>query len=381
MYSRDRLLALLPQLYAAPGTNTGWLVFLDGVRLAFGATAAHFFSYSLTARESSFGQDATVGATTLDTGQQREYLERWAKLDPWVENTVTTTLATGCVAVGDQLVPRRSLERTAFFNDFSRRIDVEHMALNITEREPHVVSALSVNASRRRGPFSGDDVGLLAALSPHLQRALQVHRRLAAPQAVAADLTTLIDCSGHAVFLATAEGALVFMNRAASELIADHDGLSDDGGELRAADPASTARLRAAIAVAARTSAGEGLQAGGRMLLGRPSGRRALLAVVSPLSSRRAAIPGTRTAAAMIVVTDPERSARVPDAATLQALLQLTPAEARLTRLLACGASLDAAASRLGIRTATARNYLKAIFEKTSTRRQAELTHLVHSLS
>jgi DNA-binding CsgD family transcriptional regulator len=66
-----------------------------------------------------------------------------------------------------------------------------------------------------------------------------------------------------------------------------------------------------------------------------------------------------------------------PDAGLLCRAFGLTPAQARLARHLATGASLDAAAARLGVRKETVRNHLKQVFLRTGTCRQAELVALL----
>lgn len=62
-------------------------------------------------------------------------------------------------------------------------------------------------------------------------------------------------------------------------------------------------------------------------------------------------------------------------------MYRLTTAELRLVRAMAFGGALTAVASRLGISHATARTHLKHIFDKTQTRRQAELLQLVQRLA
>ena len=59
---------------------------------------------------------------------------------------------------------------------------------------------------------------------------------------------------------------------------------------------------------------------------------------------------------------------------------QLTAAEARLASSLAAGEGIGAASARLAISRETARTQLRAIFAKTGTRRQAELTALLSRL-
>ena len=55
----------------------------------------------------------------------------------------------------------------------------------------------------------------------------------------------------------------------------------------------------------------------------------------------------------------------------------LTKAEAKLAAILAKGQELKSAAEELGITYGTARSRLAQIFQKTATRRQGELVHLL----
>src|SRR5262245_41309018 len=63
----------------------------------------------------------------------------------------------------------------------------------------------------------------------------------------------------------------------------------------------------------------------------------------------------------------------IPQADFLEARFGLSPAEARLVALLFAGASLRSCTQALGIKYETARSYLKSVFQKTGTHRQAEL--------
>src|SRR5262245_11832165 len=60
----------------------------------------------------------------------------------------------------------------------------------------------------------------------------------------------------------------------------------------------------------------------------------------------------------------------------------LTPAEARVVIRLITGESLRPCAKALGIKYETVRSYLKSVFQKTGTHRQAELVLTVfHAMS
>lgn len=64
----------------------------------------------------------------------------------------------------------------------------------------------------------------------------------------------------------------------------------------------------------------------------------------------------------------------------LQRLYGPTPSQSRLAGLLARGSSLKDAALRLGITEGSARQYLKIIFRKTGTNRQADLVRRLNAV-
>ena len=73
-------------------------------------------------------------------------------------------------------------------------------------------------------------------------------------------------------------------------------------------------------------------------------------------------------------------NAAVPNADLLRLLFDLTPAEARMTRLFLEGSSIQQTAKSLRISAATARAHLKSVYGKTGVGRQAELMRLLLGL-
>ena len=101
---------------------------------------------------------------------------------------------------------------------------------------------------------------------------------------------------------------------------------------------------------------------------------------LAPLSERSGLAPTNRHAHVIGFVTDPSQRI-VLDAAMLDALYQITPAEARLAGELLMGDTLPAIAERVGVSASTLKTHLKSLFAKTGTHRQAELVKLLMSLS
>jgi DNA-binding CsgD family transcriptional regulator len=370
MDQRDTLLRLVPRVYAAPCSATGWQELLVDACEAFGGSGASFIAHNMA-------RPATQVFVTarLDPEALRVYADHWSGQDPWAYSPAGRTLVSGQAVTGEQLIPHRDLAQTAFFNDFARHFAVTRCLAGMLDVDARALSCLSINRGERGAPFGPDDTALLQALMPHLQRALEIHRRLAEADVQLTARADALDRLSHGVLVLSATGRLLFANRAGEAILRARDGLTFEREALQAARPQDTTRLRAAIAAAASTTAGTGLSAGGVVTLGRPSGRRALILVVSPVAAR-ALLLDIDPPAAVVFVTDPER-APLPDERVIREALGLTPAEARLSRLLAEGVALEQAAGRLGLTVHTARTRLKAIFEKTGCHRQAELVRLV----
>lgn len=169
------------------------------------------------------------------------------------------------------------------------------------------------------------------------------------------------------VIVVDARAHVRFMNRRGAALCAAEDGLRLAGGrQCQAAAAAESAALHRAVA--------DALANGGTSALSitRPSLKRPLSVLVSML-------PGPDSPSAALYIGDPDDLPLVPPEQLAQ-LLDLTPAEARIAHSLALGHSLDEAAGLSEVTVSTARTYLKQIFVKTGTARQAELVKLVLGL-
>lgn len=167
---------------------------------------------------------------------------------------------------------------------------------------------------------------------------------------------------------------IVWSNRYCDEILAEGDGLSIIGCELRASSRRQSSDLQQKIREIGHDG-GDGAAATGVMTVTRPSGRRSYHAAVRSLTPSAAAAEDY----AVVFMTDPQRDERL-DARHIASLFDLTHAESELAARLAAGKRLDLAATELGVTTGTARTHLKHIFQKTSTGRQGELSRLLRAL-
>jgi DNA-binding CsgD family transcriptional regulator/PAS domain-containing protein len=370
MDSRDRLLRLIERVYAAPGRVEGWHAFLSDLYTSFHGSGANFIAHDFTGHQASVS--VTAGFAPEDV---RTYVSQWAALDPWARSPAVRRLPSGSVAVGEQLVTHAEMQRTAFYNDFGRHYGVVRCITGTIEVDERRVSVLSVNRGDKNAPFGAEEIGLLDALMPHLQRALEIHRRLASSQALADGSTTVLDLLAHGVLLLDAAGRMMFANRTAEEILRARDGLTVHDKELAGTRAADTTTLRTLIGAATATSAGEGTGAGGLVLIGRASRSSPLRVLVTPVARRHLAL-GSTGAAACVFITDPERSA-VPAAEHLQRAFGLSPAETRVAVALLDGEGIEGLSERLCISRNTARTHLQHLFAKTDTARQSDLIRVL----
>ncbi|TCP33634.1 response regulator transcription factor [Sphingomonas sp. BK235] len=189
-------------------------------------------------------------------------------------------------------------------------------------------------------------------------------------------LTDAVNNSDVGVLLVNTRGQLMFANAVAEALMEQNDGLRRSGTLLSASRLPDTLRLQAALdhviggsPIRARNEVAPTAPV---MALARADRRPLLVAIVASDTAPR----GAEDCAAIAYVFDPEQDLRrlIEPACKMYGL---SPVETRLASLLADGTSLAEAAGAMHVREQTARSYLKQIFLKTDTNRQAELVWLM----
>jgi DNA-binding CsgD family transcriptional regulator len=239
--------------------------------------------------------------------------------------------------------------------------------------EGPVATVVSVSRPGSEGEFGATEIRLFGALIPHLQRAVQLRLRLAALDGPPTSSAEMLNRLPYAVLLVDARAGVIFANQAATKILSASDGLSLDRDGLKAETAEDTRRLRQSIADCAEPASELG-GAGGRLRLSRRS-RGPLTMLVIPHRTRVTWIDVLRPTA-ILFIADPEQAAAV-GSERLGQDFGLTRAEAVFAVEISKGDGLQAAAGRLGVSLATVRTHLAHVFDKTGTRRQAELVRLI----
>lgn len=238
-----------------------------------------------------------------------------------------------------------------------------HSRLLVTVFFDHVSDERRLLAEQvylRRRPFA---VGFF-----RLWQLERVQRRRTSALETALNLTEL------AVFLLDRAGCVVFTNQAAQNLLDNNGGLLVRERRLHARDRTSDRRLVASIAHVLDDARAHGRRRAPMLAIEQEQEAPLIVSILPP--TMEPSEPGD--IAAIVFALDPCLNTDGLIEA-VGALFALTRTEARLARLLTNGSTLADAAAQMNVREATARNYLKQIFVKTNTNRQADLVRLMLS--
>jgi DNA-binding CsgD family transcriptional regulator len=182
-----------------------------------------------------------------------------------------------------------------------------------------------------------------------------------------------LDLVNVGLLVTSANGRLLLANRTAERILKSRDGLElTPTGTVRTSVKSmpSLNTLMEGSAHSAINGVRESV-----LPLRRPSGKRALTAVVRALEANSANQDPTAPAT-LLFILDPEIPAETFES-ELRQLYGLTSMEACLANLLMQGKALDECCTLLEIRRSTARTHLQHLFEKVGVQRQSELVSLL----
>jgi PAS domain-containing protein len=366
--SEQALLQLIDLTYESSLDPSQWSAFLKALAEAAGATHAAIKIFDF--RNLSNNLPAHFG---YSPDALRGFDEYWGAHDIYFLHA-QSKLHTGWVEQSQEFLPDEVLLASPYYNEFAIREGIFHQCGAIVTHEQTRNAVLTILRRRQAGQFRRPQLCLLRALLPHVQRATEIHYRLAAATRQRSQLETVIDHLPVAIVFVNEKGRVLFANQSATDLFREHQSLWVDKGFLTCCGIQLKGRLQAAIARAARTLEARDNYPGEILKINRPAMGRPLAVTITPLPPRQGYLPDGTTAA--VFTSDPDRNGSTPED-LLRILFDLTPAESRLAATLFKGCSLDEACDTLGVTRNTSATQLKSIFSKTSTRRQSDLMRLM----
>ncbi|WP_152530796.1 PAS domain-containing protein [Paraburkholderia dilworthii] len=289
------------------------------------------------------------------------------------------------VIVGDEIVPYSALTKSDYYADYARPAGFRYLLGGLPGAESFAPIGFSRDATS--GPFSDADKRRLLTLLPHLQRALQLEKRLAI-----ADRTHLgsgaLDALAIAVVLVDRTMRILYANAAACRLMEGSQcGLAMLGsgpcpgvGDVRllARHPDDQSTLVKLVADA--TAGGSGGAFRLRTTRDEPARNAQLAVLVSPalthLFSRQIDGYGVAPGAAMLVVRQLNRG-WLPPPSLMSELYGLTKAEAEVALRFSGGATAEDVARHRQVSLDTGRTQVKTILRKTNAASLRDLERII----
>jgi len=371
MCSEDVLSVLIRHIYKAAINPNEWPMFLNLFADTVKGTFTSLVSYDPSSRGGNLS--TTIRAHPDD---QEKYNRYYVGIDQF-GICGATLLRPGRVLQGQQLCPDSVLEKSEFCNDFLNPLNIFNEMCGVIAKSEHLVSVMVTLRSRAFGQFDSDELKLFRVLIPHLQQAVELHRRLSRAEIISSSTVEALSHLSLAFILQDELGAPLLVNDQARLLVEQNDGLRMTRQGLAVLRTDENRLLRKLTCGAARASSlsNHPLAPGGTMTVSRPSLKRAYSVSVIPLPMFASPFESIRNAV-VVLISDPETAPRI-DGVSLGHRYGLTPSESRIALLLANGRSVTEICESLTITRNTGRTHLKNIFEKLGVRRQSEVVSLL----
>ena len=189
-------------------------------------------------------------------------------------------------------------------------------------------------------------------------------------------LEAILDKLPQATAVLARDLRVLFLNRSLQEIVRASDGLAMRTGRLVLADTRAEAELRNEIvSLFSFDPAGESSPSNRPLRARRPSLKAHYELLLGRLPHALSLLVPAE-AAAVLFVSDPE-SAPAVEESVLRLLHDVSRAEAALAAALVRGATVEEFAASRNVSISTARTQVRALLEKTGTRRQTDLVRLI----
>jgi DNA-binding CsgD family transcriptional regulator len=309
-----------------------------------------------------------------DPDYARSYQETYVKISPLLLPMVLSA-KTGNVVANSELIPIDEFRATRFYKEWAQPQGYLDAVSATLETSATGYTALAVARHERDGLVDDEMKRRMQLLAPHFRRAATIGRLVEAHRVEAATLTDALDGLAAGMFLVDATGRIVHANVQGHAMLAEATVIKGSGGRFSATDPLADKTLSDIFMAADAGDLAAGANGIATPLMARDGER--WVAHVLPLMSgarRRAHLAYSAVAAVFVRKAAPDLSSPLQ---TISDLYDLTPAERRVLIAIVEVGGVPDVAPALGISEATVKTHLRRLFEKTSTRRQADLVKLL----
>jgi DNA-binding CsgD family transcriptional regulator len=310
----------------------------------------------------------------IDAHYKQIYFEKYIKFDP--SNTIHFFSDIEAPVSTTDILPYDEFVETRFFQEWARPQGYVDFISAALDRTATSAAMFGIFRQEQHGVVDDEARRRMRLIVPHFRRAVLIGKAVELKTAEAAALADTLDHIAAGMILIDSQGRVMQTNGVGQAMLVEGEPLRVTAGRLGSADEPTDEILKDIFKSTSGGDAAIGTKGISVPLTGRGGGH--YLAHILPLTSgaRQKAGVGYSATAAVFV-----RKAQVeppPMPGVIAKHYGLTPSELRvLLAVVFEGGSVTELAASLGISNATAKTHLKKLFEKTGTKRQADLVRLV----
>src|SRR5712671_5368281 len=278
------------------------------------------------------------------------------------------------IATAD-LMPYDELTATAVYQEWARPQGLIDFVSAVLDRSATSVAMFGVFRHERDGFVDDETRHRMRLIAPHIRRAILIARMFDLKLAEAGAFADTLDGLDAGLCLVDERGRIIHANAAGQAILDARDILYDVGGRLAACDAQVNQTLRDVFAAAGQGDAALGTKGIAIPLIGKDGER--YIAHALPLTTgarRRAGMAYTAVAALFVRKAALAMSSR---SEIIGKMFKLTPTELRVLLAIVEVGGVPEVAAALGVADTTVRSHVSRLFQKTGTKRQADLVKLV----
>lgn len=363
----ERVSELIGDIYDAALDPSLWVGVLEKAGRFVGGGAATLYSKDVASRTGKEFYQYGV-----DPHYVQLYFEKYIKFDP--STTAQLLARVGDVVSTTDYLPYDDFLQTRFYREWAHPQRWVDGATSVLEKSASAVAMFSVFRHKRDGLVDDEMRRRMQLMAPHIRRAVLVGKLIDHKTEEAATFADTLDGLSAGMFLVDASGRIVHANAAGHAILTAEDFLRAPGGRLVARDRQADQSFRDIFAAAGNGDMAIGIKGIALPLMAR-DGERYVGHVLPLTSGARRRVGAARAAAALFVHKAALETPSPPEA--IARTYKLTPTELRVLVAIVEVGGVPEVAETLGIADTTVKIHLSRLFEKTDTRRQADLVKLV----
>ncbi len=356
---------LIAAIYRASTEPTEWNNVLSDITRLFNGHAAFTMRVGIGAHDSP-----SLYMYNLPLEAFVAYGEHYYQHDLWSPAWIKAGLHNlGNVYTDDQLVGRDEFCRSIWFNDYLKKLDIEHsLFASLSETSP-TPSILAIDRPLGSEPFTKADMERLRPIATHLAQALDISRKFQALQDGIQAHELFVETLNRGILSINLKGKVLYANGFALDVLINQAGLTVSNGLLCGINESTNQALAKLLSLA-----NDGI--GHSFVITIPSKPPLKIDSVPMVDNAAAFLLPESQAGKVVLLLSNECGTQHDVYGQFAKKHQLSPQETKVLQGIVEGFVLKEIADRHDVSINTVRTQLKNVMQKTYCKRQKDLVRL-----